>query len=128
MFQEKDPQCVHLAEQVSDQLSGLVFSSMVAIDQVTQSGIPRPPLAPGGRGMGHVTQALQFGQRPRATCGDFWVGALGQAASPSDEMRQTGLALRHPGLIDTVAIADQDTSQSSMRAKNASLERRGSMR
>ena len=49
VFQEKDPQRLHLTEQVSDQLSGLVFSLMVAMDEVAKPGIPGPPLPPGRR-------------------------------------------------------------------------------
>ena len=76
MLQEKDPQRVHLAEQVADQLSGLIFAIMVASDQVAQSGIPGSPLPPGGWGVGHVTQALELGQGPFAARSDMRVAAL----------------------------------------------------
>jgi hypothetical protein len=58
--------------------------------------------------MGHVTQSWQLGQGLGAAGGDFRRGALRSAASASDEMGQADLPLRHPGLIDAVAIADQD--------------------
>ena len=59
--------------------------------------------------MGHVTQALELGQGALATGSKVRVGALCQAASPPDEMGQTGLSLGHPGLVNAIAIADQDT-------------------
>jgi hypothetical protein len=59
--------------------------------------------------MRHVTQALPLGQGPLAARSDMRVGALCEATSAPDEMGQTGLALRRPGLLDTVAITDQET-------------------
>jgi hypothetical protein len=55
-----------------------------------------------------MTQALEFGEGASAACSDIWGVSLGQAPSTSDEMGQTGLALGHPGLIDAIAITDED--------------------
>lgn len=79
VFDQKDPQCVYLAQQMSDQLTGLVLPILVALNQVTQPGIPSTPLSTGGWGMGHVTQALEFSQGAGAAGGDVRVVSLGHA-------------------------------------------------
>jgi hypothetical protein len=58
VFQQKDPQRVQLTEQGADPLSRFVLALIVAMDEVAKPAIPCPPLPPGRRGMGHVTQTL----------------------------------------------------------------------
>jgi hypothetical protein len=132
VLQEKSPERLPLAEQVADQLSRLIFSSMIAIDEIAKpgipgsplttgrrlrsqkdkdkdnKGIPGSPLTTGRRGMGHVAQALEFGHGALAANGKLRIVSLRQAARSPDGRGQTGLALGDPDLRDTVAIRDQD--------------------
>ena len=63
-----------------------------------------------------MTEALEFRQRPRPAGGQ--VGGLAlrraprrpQATRRPHEMRQARLALGHPGLVDPIAITDEQPS------------------
>ena len=70
MLTQKHPQRRHLALQASDQTPGIVLARMVAINQGAQPRLPGPPLAPRRRRRGHMTQALQLLECPRATGGE----------------------------------------------------------
>src|SRR5262249_34688836 len=105
---EKDPQRVHLSQQATGELSGLVLTIMIVVDEPTESGIPGPPCSPGGRGLRHMTQPLQLSQRPGPTGRQVWLEACCQAPCGADEMGHAGLPGCDPVLIHPVAIADQE--------------------
>ena len=108
MFQKKHPQRCHLPLQVSGQLPGIITARMVAVDQGAPPHIPGAPLSAGGKHFGHLAQALQFSECPRATGCQLRVVSLRQLVSTANEMAQTGLATIHSVLIDPVTIAHQD--------------------
>jgi hypothetical protein len=108
MVYQKHPKRRYLALQPSGQLSGFILTRMVASDQGTKSCVPGLPLPTGGRRFGHLAQTLQFRQRPPPTGGKLRVTFFGHPFGGAHQMGQTGLAMVHPGLIDPVAITDQD--------------------
>jgi hypothetical protein len=55
-----------------------------------------------------MTQALEFGERPYPTGSHVGGRALRQTPCGPDEMRQAYLALGDPGLIDPIAVTDED--------------------
>ena len=81
---------------------------MILVEQLAEPSIPRPPFPARRRGGGHMTEALEFRQRPCPTGSEIGGRALRQAPCRPDEMRQARLALRHPGLVDPVAITDEE--------------------
>jgi hypothetical protein len=64
-----------------------------------------PPRRWGG---GHVAQAPQLSQRPRATRRQVGVRALRQAARRPDEVRQARVPRLHPGAGHPGAVTDQE--------------------
>src|SRR5262252_300165 len=81
---------------------------MILIDQAAEPRIPRAPLASCRRCGRHMTEALEFRQSPRAAGSQIRMRALRQAPRCPDEMRQACLALGHPGLVDPIAITDEE--------------------
>ena len=106
--QQQDPQRIPRAAQGADQRSRLVLALLVAMEEVAQPGRPCPPLPPGRRGRGQVTQTLARRHCPLAAGGALWVGAQGAATRPPEERRQTGVALGDPGVIDARALTDHN--------------------
>ena len=59
---------------------------MILVDELTQPGIPRPPLPACGWGGGHMTETLQLRQCPGSTGRYVGMRPLRQAAGRPDEM------------------------------------------
>ena len=69
VLDQKHPERVHLAQQAAGKPSGIILTVMILVDQRAEPRIPRTPLAARRRGRGHMTEALEFRQRPRPTGG-----------------------------------------------------------
>ena len=108
MLDQEHPERVHLAQETADKPSGVIGTVMILVNQAAEPRIPRAPLATRRRGGGHMTEALEFRQGPRPTGGQVRRRALRQAPGGPDEMRQARLALGHPGLVDPIAITDEE--------------------
>src|SRR5262245_16981599 len=80
---------------------------MILVNQAAEPRIPRPPLAPRRRSGGHMTEALEFRQRPGPAGGQVGGRTLRQAPCRSDEMGQARLALGNPRLVDPITITDE---------------------
>ena len=72
MLGKKHPERVHLAQQAAGKLPCVIVPVMILVNQTAQPGIPRAPLPTRGRRCGHMTQALQLGQRPGTTGRQVW--------------------------------------------------------
>ena len=96
MLTQKHPQRRHLPHQSPRQPTSVVRAFMIALDQGTKPGIPRPPLTARGWRLCHLTQPLEFFQRPRPTCRQLWMALFRQSSRGAYQMGQTGLTLRHP--------------------------------
>src|SRR4029450_1587861 len=108
MLDQAYPERVHLAQETADQPSGLIWTIMILVDKAAEPRIPRPPLATRRRSRGHMTEALEFRQRPRPASGQVRGLALRQAPRRPDKMRQARLPGRDPPSIHPIAITDQD--------------------
>ena len=108
MLGEKHPERVHLSQQATGKASCVIGAIMILLNQSAQASVPRSPFPPRWWGRGHVAQALQLCQRPRATRRQFGVLALRQAARRPDEVRQARLPGLHPVAVHPVAVTDQD--------------------
>ena len=109
MLPQKDPQGVHLPQQAPGKPSSVIGAVMILLDQLAEARVPGTPLPPRGWGFGHRTETPQLRQRPGATGSELWTLPLGQAPCRADEVRQTRLPRRDPGLVHPIAITDQDT-------------------
>ena len=110
VLEQEYPERVPLAEETPDKSSGVIGPIMILVDQVAEPRIPRPPLPTGRWRSGHMTQALEFCQRPSPAGGHVGGRALRQTPRGPDEMRQARLALGDPGLVDPIAVTDEDAS------------------
>ena len=108
MLGEKDPERIHLAEQAAGKPPRVVLPVMILVDQLAESGIPRPPLSAGRWGCSHMTETLQLGECPCPTGRQVGIVPCGQPPGAADEMGQAGLPRLDPVAIHTVAVTDQD--------------------
>jgi hypothetical protein len=86
MVGKKDPERIHLAEQAADKLPCVVLPLMILVNQFAEARVPRPPLAPRGRGGGHMTETLQLGECPCPTGRQVGIIPRCQTSGTADEM------------------------------------------
>jgi hypothetical protein len=82
----------------------------VLVDERAEARIPRPPLPYGRARRAHMTQPLEFGVHPPTKASHAGIYTLCQSLGCADQMCSTALPQACPGLLDSIAITDQDPS------------------
>jgi hypothetical protein len=108
LFVEKDPKGIHFPQETAGKPAGLILAVEIAGDQVDEPCVEGSPLAYGGRGMGHVTQPLEFSHSPAAKGCDLWVTPFAQGLGVADQVGQTALPEPDPLAVEPIAVTDQD--------------------
>src|SRR5689334_5081254 len=86
-----------------------VRPSGVLVDERAEARIPRPPLPHSRALRAPMTQPLSLGVHSCTKASHAGFHTLCQAFGRADEMGQAALPEPFPGLIEPIAITDQDT-------------------
>ena len=107
---EEQPQVIHLLNEASGQLAGVVLPVEILAHQANETGIKHVPFADRGRSFGHMAQPLQLLVCPRATLDYFGVFSFRKSLGLPNQMRQAGLPQPHPLHVDAIPVTDQDAA------------------
>src|SRR5208283_1989311 len=110
LFCKEKKQRFHLFVEPADKSTRFTLAVLIQSDKAAKPCEKCPPFPNGRWGFGHLYQALQLLCRPLTTARKFRVLPLGQAAGLADKMRQAGLFLVYPFLINAVVVADQNAA------------------